>query len=608
MNREYSSHVVRLTHRKPGTPPLVMAPASRMRGDASASLDLSKPRSSHRQDLHNKQSSFEPSEHETAHLVRCGFAFSQGVLPKLASLFLIPMIFVYPLYPAYAADESVAPTATTTDATPLPAPLTNDSAALVGGNVTDATAVSTQTTDNSATLVAGGDVSSATLPISGGADERVFGDATSTVPAATSTENISGETPSPVGGSLGGSLWGDASSSSLTSSSPGSGATSTDVNPLAVASTTNATSSESIDHSNEASENKEATTTDVTDTTEVVRTKTAEELAQEIVAQKEESMRSSIRKEVETEFSKGCLTIDSIGYYCLKDPEGSSGSLAPSSVVTGVNSELDAGSGYRQIFMTKGGVTSPITHNMWDNSFPSMDVSGKSIVWQGNVSGRWQIFFADAATSSTPTPVQVTHSSESNFNPRVDGNDIVWQGWVDGNWEIFFAEHLSPENYLSPDTLPALNTRLGIDRTWKVTRITTNAVHDMFPSIVGGLVTWQAFQDNAWSVYAYSIKTGGTTKLSEGGAKSENPRFAITWDERTPEGAARMVGYDIASGKTIDLTNVARQVNDNSAPYHPSAPISQDNQAALPVVTTSGTSTSARDDGGDGTSGNGLVP
>ena len=345
----------------------------------------------------------------------------------------------------------------------------------------------------------------------------------------------------------------------------------------------------------------------------VIHTKTAEELAEEIVAQKEDSMRASIRKEVEGEFSKGCLTIDSIGYYCLKDPNGQSGSLTPSLAVTGVDAQLAEGSEYKQIFMTKGGVSIQVTHDQWDNAFPSIDVSGKSLVWQGNVSGRWQIFFtnltasiaqAGAAASSTPVVTALTHSNESNFNPRVDGDDVVWQGWVDGNWEIFLAEHLTPENYLPTDMLPVENIRLGIDHTWKVTRITTNSVHDMFPAIVGGLVTWQSFQNNTWDIYAYSIKTGITTKLSQGSAKSENPRFAITWDERSPEGAARMVGYDIASGKTIDLTNVARQVNDNSAPYHPSAPISQDNQAALPVTTTGTTTTSVR----DGTSGNGPVP
>jgi hypothetical protein len=62
-----------------------------------------------------------------------------------------------------------------------------------------------------------------------------------------------------------------------------------------------------------------------------------------------------------------------------------------------------------------------------------------------------------------------------------------------------------------------------------------------------------------------------------------------------------MVGYDIASGKTIDITNEARNTPSGSAPYHPTeTPISQPNQAALPPTGASGTSTPARADGDDG--------
>ena len=127
----------------------------------------------------------------------------------------------------------------------------------------------------------------------------------------------------------------------------------------------------------------------------------------------------------------------------------------------------------------------------------------------------------------------------------------------------------------------------------------------MFPAVAGGLVTWQSFQDNAWNVYVYSMKTGATQKISEGGEKSEQPRFAITWDQRSDSGDARMVGYDIATGKTIDLTNEARQVNDEKSPYRPSAPISQPDQAALPIASATGTSTNMKE-GGDGSLGNDL--
>ena len=238
---------------------------------------------------------------------------------------------------------------------------------------------------------------------------------------------------------------------------------------------------------------------------------------------------------------------------------------------------------------------------------PSDDLTGSALVWQGNVNGRWQIFYADATLATgTPQVIQLTHSSESNFNPRVDGSDVVWQGWVDGNWEVFLAEHLTPENFIASTSIPKENQLLGIDHEWKVTRITENTTHDMFPSIAGELITWQSFQDNAWNIYAYSMKTHATSQLSHSGDKSEKPRFAITWDERSAEGAARMVGYDIASGKALDLTSEARQVNDEK-PYskEPQAPISQPNQAALPVTTSTATSTTSKTDG-DGTGSNDL--
>jgi beta propeller repeat protein len=314
-----------------------------------------------------------------------------------------------------------------------------------------------------------------------------------------------------------------------------------------------------------------------------------------MLREKEDSMRASIRKEVEDEFTKGCVSLDTTGYYCLKDRPNSGESLTPSNVITDVTSRPDASGQWKQIFITRGGIEEQLTHFSWDNAFPATDVSGKSVVWQGNVNGRWQIFYATISASGTPSIMEVTHSNESNFNPKVDGDDIVWQGWVDGNWEIFLAEHLTPENYLASTTLPIENKLLAIDNSWKVTRVTTNSGHDMFPSVAGGLTTWQSFQDNAWNVYVYSMKTGTTQKISKSGEKSEQPRFAITWDERTTEGNTRMVGYDIASGKTIDLTEEARRVNDDK-PYTPTAPITQPDQAALPI-SGSGTSTSAKSEG-----------
>ncbi len=595
MVNEHSNKIVRLTRRAEQSA-FVVAPKSNCKPHLN-SVDLSRSNHAERTNITRKTLAAYPivgqspeSASDISYRVSTqpinGFAFATGVMPKLASLFLIPMILIYPLYPAYAAEESVTQHASSTDRETFPPPSDVAVANVVSGDAPQAQA------DNAIPQISAATEAASSTSTSIPSEGTLLGDATTSASAASDTPPV---IPVSQGGSSGS---GQTASSTATTTSQ-SDATSTEITVVA-------SSSESVIGTHAADAKTEATSTEEV-AAEKVYSLSAEELAQEIIKQKEESMRASIRKEVEGEFSKGCLTIDNIGYYCLKDAKGQSGSLSPSEVVTGVGSHLGEGSTYKQIFMTKGGVSTQITHDLWDDAFPSIDVSGKSIVWQGNVNGRWQVFFANAATSSAPSVLALTHSNESNFNPRVDGDDVVWQGWVDGNWEIFLAEHLALENYLSDNSLSVENTRLGIDHSWKVTRITTNSVHDMFPSVSGGLVTWQSFQDNAWSVYAYSVKTGATTKLSSAGAKSENPRFAITWDERTPEGAAHMVGYDIASGKTIDLTNEARQVSDDRKPYQPQAPISQDNQAALPPpATTTATTSVMKGDGDDGSTGNGL--
>ncbi len=535
--------------------------------------------------------------HSSPHTPQVNFLGSRGLLSKLATLFLIPMIFIYPLAPAYA-DETASSTevVASTEATPpieatppevtpeVTTPsdsLTADVGSAIAGLVSVVSdlfsASSTENTapaDTTASSTATSSEEASTTPTleeSATSSDPVTEDSESGE-TATSTATSTDETVPPLS---------EGDQIEATSSSTPSTGTSTDSTTSSVI---DASSTDAL-----ASTLPEVTTP----------TRTPEEIAQEMIRAQEDSIRASIRKEVENEFTKGCVSLDTTGYYCLKDRANGEQSLTPSNTITEVTSGPDASSVYKQIFMTRGGVGEQLTHASWDNAFPTTDIAGKSVVWQGNINGRWQIFYTDASVAGTTTLLQVTHSNESNFNPKVDGNDIVWQAWVDGNWEIFLAEHLSPTEYLSLDTLPSVNKLVGVDHTWRITRITTNSVHDMFPAVAGGLVTWQSFQDNAWNVYVYSVKTGATQKISSSGEKSEKPRFAITWDERSSSGNARMVGYDIATGKTIDITNEARQVNDESAPYkQPSAPISQPDQAALPTGGTASTTTSVKDDGG----------
>ncbi len=530
-----------------------------------------------------------------------GLTFASGMLGKFAAILLIPMLLLQPLLPVYAADESVAGDASTTvavaDTSTAPAQDTPSTPA-----DTPETSAATPAVPESASPSSGDTVSTSSVSSDSSAP-TVLGDATTTETMQTS----------------------DVTASSISSDI----ATTTSFVPEAggVSSETAATSSGDSSNAHDATttENTAATTDETATATEEVpvvdeaAVKAAEaEAARQAEEARQEQIRQSIKKEVVSEFTKGCLTLDGVGYYCLKDFDGGAkGALTPSAAVTAVTSQKDPTGNDKEIFITKGDESIQLTHNDGDDAFPAMDVSGKSVVWQGMVDGRWQIFVADVSSTGTPVITQLTHGTESNFNPRVDGDTIVWQGWVNGNWEIFLAERLSPAAYypLRPDTpqdpgggLPVENRMLGIDNTWHVTRLTTNDTHDMFPSIAGGLVTWQSSQGGSWNVFAYSMKTGATTKLSHDGTKSENPRFAVTWDEHDANGNARMVGYDIASGKTVDMTNEARNTPSGDAPYHPTeTPISQPNQAALPPTGVSGTSTPVRADGDDGGGANPLT-
>jgi len=313
---------------------------------------------------------------------------------------------------------------------------------------------------------------------------------------------------------------------------------------------------------------------------------------------REELLRRELRKEVEAEFTKGCVSLEHSGYYCLKDgARGWSGELTPSTGITAVSSEPDAKNTDKEIFVTKGGQRIQLTDNEEEDAFPTFDFVGNTVVWQEMNNGRWQIFYAEVA-SGTPTVHQLTNSTESNFNPTVHSGVIAWQGWVDGNWEIFLARPRTGEPPLSIGQLTPEHHLVGVNGEWDVERLTTNTTHDMFPAIAGDLITWQSYEAGNWGIVAYSLKTGTQTRVSDGAKKSERPRFALLWNEEGDGGSMHMKGYDIASGKTTDLTDEAKRVPDIPKPTQPVAPITGSDQAALPSVTMQG-SMSHKDDSDD---------
>ncbi len=518
-----------------------------------------------------------------------------GVFSKVAVLLIVPVLIFRPLLPLYAADESVAspvevspaPEVASPPVTPAPTVDAPVDSAAADVPASDATAIPSDTEEvlvEETTVVVDAPLPPADVPP---AIDTPPEEISAQTPGAATT---SGATPAdalPAGGEVPGDSGEASSTPVVTEVMP-----TEEVPPVTI---------------EEVPVVEEVAPTEEVDSIEPVAPELTKE---EIIARELESrsitMRQELKKEIEADVLKGCLTLDGVGYYCLKDNARAVASGTPSQALTAVHADVVVGGTDKEIIADRGTEMIRLTDNDVEDAFPAKDVGGTHVVWQTEDSGRWQIFFADVS-SSTPTISQLTHGTESNFNPRVDGGSVVWQGWVDGGWEIFLADQLSASSHYAADKMPQLNTMLGIDASWHVVRITQNSVHDMFPAIAGGLVTWQSFEGGVWSVYAYSVMTGKTTKLSDDGTKSENPRFAVTWDERGANGETRMMGYDIATGGKVDMTQAARNVQGDNKPYVPQTPQQAPEPLALPgTASTTGTSTAMRGTGEGGDTGAGT--
>jgi beta propeller repeat protein len=302
-------------------------------------------------------------------------------------------------------------------------------------------------------------------------------------------------------------------------------------------------------------------------------------------AQKIARMREELRREVEAEFMRGCITFEASGYYCLNTQNQVGKDVVVARTIVSVESEAVNGSD-KEIVVTRNGERVILTQNDWEDAFPAKDMGGESFVWQGMKSGRWQIFMGSVPAQGAPMVVQVTDSRESNFNPKIDGDHLVWQGWVNGNWEIFLAQSRASSSPFLDEHLPPDNAVVNVGFEWGVTRLTNNQDHDMFPSLHGDIVTWQSREGTAWVVYAHSITSGKTTKLSGGGVKSERPQFSITWEEEDSEGRTRLLGYDLATGETSDLSQMALALP--RLPERPTpTPVSESDPVALPAPLSS---------------------
>ncbi len=230
--------------------------------------------------------------------------------------------------------------------------------------------------------------------------------------------------------------------------------------------------------------------------------------------------------------------------------------------------------GDREIYYFDGVEVKRITNNGYDDLAPMIDADGKRIVWQAMINDRLQIMVHELGSGVTR---QVTQGRSNSSNPFILGDKVVWQEWVDTNWEIMLADVSST------------------DGDYRVEQLTDNVVHDMFPQLYQGLVTWQREKGNSWEVIVYDLRTGSAHALpKQDDTKYENPRFVLLFDSRHENGDVATIGYELESGEMVELGTRARPI-----PANPQTPDDETPDALPRTASSTSEQKPVREDGDD---------
>lgn len=302
-------------------------------------------------------------------------------------------------------------------------------------------------------------------------------------------------------------------------------------------------------------------------------------IEQEVKTEMKDSIRDQVRmelqKSVEQKMMAKCTKLpDGSGTYCI-DNMDVFGTKTEANDEVSVVSAPNSIDGNKEIFVTRGASSFKLTGNADDDINPSLDPVGGIVAWQSMQNGRFQIAWSDLRAAKPK--VNVLTDGENNFYPKVFGGRIAWQAWVDGNWEIVWAE---PERISVPDDqLSPENRTLGIGGDWAVHRITHNSSPDMFPTFSRLGVSWQGVDGGVWQVFSYDFESGKTVRVSRAGVSSEAPQAAMVWTERLG-GEERLVGRSLSDERSIDFTDAARRLGDNT-PAAPKAPVTDTQMIAV---------------------------
>jgi hypothetical protein len=296
-------------------------------------------------------------------------------------------------------------------------------------------------------------------------------------------------------------------------------------------------------------------------------------LRSELLAQAKEQLREQTQafQEEKQKFRDGCLNYEDGSFFCL-NPDRENGPAAAAAGSTGtVYVQKDEAEGDGEIMFLPTGTETAIrlTDDIRDDQFPAISMDGQSVVWQSFIADRWQILHRDMATGAVE---QLTTTPYNSMNPHVAGDMVVWQGWPSSaeassgrpgnNWEVFVAERTQG--------------------TWNIRQLTDNSIHDMFPKVAGGFITWQTNEGNAWQVYAHELATDTTLQLSTGSAKHQNPRVALIWETQESDGSRRILSYDLGTGETAPVGSRPATPNPDELPQPPLA----DENATIPAEKT----------------------
>jgi len=277
---------------------------------------------------------------------------------------------------------------------------------------------------------------------------------------------------------------------------------------------------------------------------------------------------------------KDCYAVRPGELYCSKkSQENAAGSMTGERNTPTAYAAKDMDGDQEIFFETASGVMQ-LTHNTDEDTNPFVDPFRKYVVWQELSQDQWNIFLYDIAARNIR---KISMQGGANINPSVWGDLVVWQGWENDNWEIYL---------------------LDVRANDPPKKISTSALHDMFPRIATGLVTWQTLEGgSSWQVYAYDIDSGATTQITEGAGKHEHPRFVMVWDDEDGSGTRAQKGRDLGTGEIFDL---ASGIVEQRVPVTiPGGREQEENQSALPAgvptaAVSSNGSVSPSKDGTDG--------